>query len=224
MKQETEHRKYYNKAGEEVPSVTTVLKIYGKDLTGWANWLGFQGIKVKPYVQERANYGTYVHSLAERYFTGDLSVLRNTDRVLKDDEYQSFLKKFEYLSTLLFSKGFEVYKCELALEGERCGGTLDIIFYNKELNKYLLLDFKTSKAIQKTMFIQLGGYTRLLKEVCDIDVLAVGIILITKDIADPAFSNIMSVKENEKNMQIFDKLLDIYYLLDDQDKEALKGD
>ena len=224
MKPELEHRKYYNKSGEEIPSVTTVLKIYGKDLTGWANWLGFQGIKVKPYVKERANYGTYVHSLAERYFTGDLSVLKNTDRVLGDEEYDGYMKKFEYLSSLLYSKGFVVYKCELPLEGERCGGTLDIIFYNETLNKYLLLDFKTSKAIQKSMYIQLGGYTRLLKEVLDIDVFAVGIILITKDTTDPSFSNIMSVKDNDKNMKIFDKLLDIYYLLDDKDKELLKGD
>ena len=134
------------------------------------------------------------------------------------------MKKFEYLSSLLYSKGFVVYKCELPLEGERCGGTLDIIFYNETLNKYLLLDFKTSKAIQKSMYIQLGGYTRLLKEVLDIDVFAVGIILITKDTTDPSFSNIMSVKDNDKNMKIFDKLLDIYYLLDDKDKELLKGD
>ena len=34
----------------------------------------------------------------------------------------------------------------------------------------------------------------------------------------------MSVKDNDKNMKIFDKLLDIYYLLDDKDKELLKGD
>ena len=74
------------------------------------------------------------------------------------------------------------------------------------------------------MYIQLGGYTRLLKEVLDIDVFAVGTILITKDTTDPSFSNIMSVKDNDKNMKIFDKLLDIYYLLDDKDKELLKGD
>ena len=224
MKKESEHRKYHNSSGEEVPSVTTVLKIYGKDLTGWANWLGFQGIKVKPYVMERANYGTYIHSLAERYFTGDLSVLMNDHKFLNDVEYEGFIKRFDYLSSLLYSKGFEVYRCELVLEGKRCGGTLDIIFYNKELNKYLLLDFKTSKAIQKSMYIQLGGYTKLLKEVCDIDVFAVGIILITKEVTDPSFSNIMSAKDNEKNVQIFDKLLDIYYLLDAQDKELLKGD
>ena len=31
MKKESEHRKYHNASGEEVPSVTTVLKIYGKE-------------------------------------------------------------------------------------------------------------------------------------------------------------------------------------------------
>ena len=64
MNEENTHVKYYNSKGEEVPSVTTVLKIFGKNLTGWANWLGFKRINVKEFVDNKAKFGTYVHSVA----------------------------------------------------------------------------------------------------------------------------------------------------------------
>ena len=107
------------------------------------------------------------------------------------------------------------------MHGERYGGTADIIFYNKEKDKYLLLDFKTSKNTYRSMFIQLAAYCQLLKETKGIEIDKVGIILIMKDTNETGFSNIVSSNDNIDNLQIFNKLLDIYYLLDDNDKNAL---
>lgn len=206
------HIKYYNSKGEEVPSVTIVIKIFGKDLTGWANWLGKQGIDVKRYVDDKAAFGTYIHSLAESYFNNQ--EVANNNSWLSDMDFQLYMSKFAFIKKSMLDKGFKVYKCELVMHGERCGGTADIIFYNETTNKYILLDFKTSKSVYETMFMQLGGYTDLLKETNNIDISAVGIILITKDIEDPSLFNLVSTKDNNKYREIFNKLLDIYYLLD----------
>lgn len=215
------HREYHNSHGEQVPSVTTVLKIYGKDLTGWANWLGKQGIDVKTYVNNKATYGTYIHSLAEKYFSGDETVLVNTDKIISDVDYEKYIDKFTYLKETMEQKGFTVHSCEVPLEGDRCGGTADILFHNKETDKYILLDFKTSKAIYPSMFIQLGGYTDLFLETKGIEISVVGIILIQEEKDSSSFVNLRSVKDNESSRLIFNKLLDIYYLMSDSERISL---
>lgn len=220
MNEENTHVKYYNTKGEEVPSTTTVLKVFGKNLTGWANWLGFKRINVKEFVENKARLGTYVHSVAEDYFNGRVSEYSDL-QFMSQLDYQTLLSKFEYMRTVLQKQGYEVYATELEMHGERYGGTADIIFYNKEKDKYLLLDFKTSKNTYHSMFIQLAAYCQLLKETKGIEIDKVGIILIMKDTKDGKFSNIVSAGDNKDNLQIFNKLLDIYYLLDDNDKNAL---
>ena len=220
MNEENTHVKYYNSKGEEVPSVTTVLKIFGKNLTSWANWLGFKRINVKEFVDNKAKFGTYVHSVAENYFNNNVSEYADL-HFMSQLDYQTLLSKFEYINTILGKQGYEVYSTELEMHGERYGGTADIIFYNKEKDKYLLLDFKTSKNTYRSMFIQLAAYCQLLKETKGIEIDKVGIILIMRDTNESGFSNIVSSNDNIDNLQIFNKLLDIYYLLDDNDKNAL---
>ena len=220
MNDENNHVKYYNSKGEEVPSTTTVLKVFGKNLTGWANWLGFKRINVKEFVDNKAKFGTYVHSIAEAYFNNNVPEYADLHYMSQLD-YEKLLSKFEYMKNILEKQGYFVYATELEMHGERYGGTADIIFYNKEKDKYVLLDFKTSKNVYRSMFIQLAAYCQLLKETRGIEIDKVGIILISRDTSDAGFSNIVSSKNNMDNLKIFNKLLDIYYLLDDNDRNAL---
>lgn len=207
MSKENTHRLYYNSKGEIVPSVTTISGLYPKDLTKWANYLGFKHQDVTEFVRERAEYGTYVHGFFEKYFN-DVEINTN------DDEWLiSLLEKFQYIKETLSNQGFHVYKTEFAIEGERFGGTLDILFYNEKTNKYLLMDLKTSKSVYDGMKAQLAGYCMLLEEKHNIHVDGVGIILIDKDIDDPRFTNVWKRSDNARYEEIFIKLLDIYYLI-----------
>ena len=208
---ETEHQKYYNKEGIEVPSCTTIIKLLAKDLEGWANWLGKRGIDYNAYMNETASVGTEAHALAESIIKQDENHEVNHDIINQKDE--NLLRgRVCGLIELLHSKGYTKLESEVSLTGERYGGTLDLLCYNESLNKYLLLDFKTSKSTYPSMFIQLAGYCQLLKEVRDIDVSDIGIILLRRDNDAQGFSNIMPAKENKKNLEIFNHLLNIYYL------------
>lgn len=208
---ETEHQKYYNKEGIEVPSCTTVIKLLAKDLEGWANWLGKRGIDYNAYMNESASVGTEAHALAESIIKQDENHEVNHNIINQKDE--NLLRgRVCGLIELLHSKGYTELESEVSLTGERYGGTLDLLCYNESLNKYLLLDFKTSKSTYPSMFIQLAGYCQLLKEVRDIDVSDIGIILLRRDNDAQGFSNIMPAEENKKNLEIFNHLLNIYYL------------
>lgn len=208
---ETEHQKYYNKEGIEVPSCTTIIKLLAKDLEGWANWLGKRGIDYNAYMNESASVGTEAHALAESIIKQDENHEVNHNIINQKDE--NLLRgRVCGLIELLYSKGYTKLESEVSLTGERYGGTLDLLCYNESLNKYLLLDFKTSKSTYPSMFIQLAGYCQLLKEVRDIDVSDIGIILLRRDNDAQGFSNIMPAEENKKNLEIFNHLLNIYYL------------
>ena len=208
---QTEHQKYYNKDNIEVPSCTTIIKLLAKDLEGWANWLGKRGIDYNAYMDETASVGTEAHALAESIIKQDENHQVNHNIINQKDE-DILRNRVCRLIELLHSKGYNQLESEVSLSGERYGGTLDLLCYNESLNKYLLLDFKTSKATYPSMFIQLAGYCQLLKEVRNIDVSDVGIILLRRDNDADGFSNIMPVEENKKNLEIFNHLLNIYYL------------
>lgn len=207
------HRKYFNKNNIEVPSVTTVLKLLAKpELVQWANYMGFKRINTTELLEEKANYGTRVHDLFERYNMGIIEKSTQIDLNFNDVIYKELLEKCKYFKNLLCSLGYEIIQMELPLEGDRFGGTLDLLIMNKQTGKLFILDLKTSKRLYNSMLIQLGGYTTLLKECYNLDVAGVGIILIQENINSKKFINMISFEDNIKNQEIFNKLLDIYYL------------
>lgn len=211
---ENTHRSYYNDLGDEVPSVTTVIKLLSKDkIIPWANWLGKMGKDYETVLAEKAEYGTAVHNLSEMYFSGLLDkryVPKGIDLPLS--EYKKYINKFSELKQLFDNYNLEIINQELVLEGSEFGGTIDLLLKHKTSNKIFLLDFKTSKQIYRSMFIQLAAYTHLLKEVKDLDVTHVGIILITKSVKNENFLTLVNTEANEVNYEIFKNLLNIYKL------------
>ena len=115
---ETEHQKYYNKEGTEVPSCTTVIKLLAKDLEGWANWLGKRGIDYNAYMNETASVGTEAHALAESIIKQDENHEVNHNIINQKDE--NLLRgRVCGLIELLHSKGYTKLESEVSLTGER---------------------------------------------------------------------------------------------------------
>lgn len=218
------HTTYYNSMGQEIPSVTQVLKLYGKHLESWANWIGRKGIDYKTYLMERAELGTYVHSVCEKFFSKDLEVDKHPDtKYLSPQDYQILLSRLEYTLILMKNKGYEPYAQELKISGETYGGTIDLVFYNKTNDKYIVIDLKTAKNAHDTMYMQLMAYCQLLTEKHNIHVSEVAILLITKDPDDKDFCKFYSTDDIQmiRKYKIFEYLLNIYYLLTDGERKKL---
>jgi hypothetical protein len=159
MSKKDEHQKYYNQLGLEIPSVTTVLKILNKpELVNWANYMGFKKKKVKDILDESSYIGTSVHELiakSSKSFFINLKSYKNNKEIMNC--YDAFKKwKIEY--------DVEQLESEISLSCMDFGGTIDSISHIHTLNRISLIDYKTSSNIYASMFLQLGGYLRLLIE------------------------------------------------------------
>lgn len=216
------HKKYYNSKGEEVPSVTTILKLLNNNLDGWANYMGLRGVNTKLYTQQRADYGTYVHSLCEKFFKREFP--SNIDDFEVDTEFMTYgefhilYQKLLLIEELFRRRGYEFHSCEHSLTCDTYGGTIDLIFYNKTTDEFIIADFKTSKNVYSKYFIQLAGYTSLFRIEHGYRLKAVCIILIDKPADDKDFITIRKVEKNEYNINIFNDLLNIYYSMTDSER------
>lgn len=217
----SDHMIYFNSAGVEIPSVTTVLKIMNNHLDGWANYMGLKGVNTRYYVQERAERGTYIHEICSMYFLQTIPENFIADETfISQSGYEYLIYKLDILKKMLYDKGYDFYASELALSCDTFGGTMDIVFYNKEKDDYLILDFKTSKNVYHKYYIQLAGYTMLFRDVKHGYVRNVGVVLIDKDIVGKDFITIRPTENNVHNEKIFKDFLDIYYTCDQDEMEV----
>lgn len=156
------HPDYYNKNNVKVPSVTTVLKILNKpSLIEWANMIGRQGKAYGPYLNELAVYGTHNHTAIEELLTGKEPTVIMNDKIEK--EVRSSIKTFNVLKNDLKLTNCQV---EQSMTSDRFGGTVDLIGDIVDRKKHpvtILADFKTSKKVYNSHFIQLGGYLELIR-------------------------------------------------------------
>lgn len=155
------HQSYYNHDNKEIPSVTQILKIINKSgIVEWANILGFYKIKYKPFLDEKATIGTYVHERIERYFNGKDP--KENEKIFDVDIEKKVNERYNIF--LIWNKGCDPkpIKIEESYNNNRYGGTVDAIL---EINgEVVLVDFKTSKKPYSIYFLQLGGYLNLIKE------------------------------------------------------------
>lgn len=220
----TEHVKYYNSEGIEVPSCTTVLKLYNKNLDGWANMMGLRRIKLDEYLEQTARVGTYIHSVVEKYFNPTMTPDTHPDtNYISPQDYPILLSKLKTFDEYMRENGYEPYAQEMVIHGEKYGGTIDLLFYNKTIDKYILIDVKTAKSTYGTMYMQLMGYCQLLKEKHNIEVAYVGILLIKRDPYDEEFCKLYRTDDKlcRHKLEIFNHLLNIYYLLTDEERLKL---
>ena len=211
MKYSKNHTCYYNSKKQEVPSATTILKILNKPaLVHWANYLGFKGQRVTDVLDETSKFGTLMHSIVEAYVLNKYYIYIPTDDIPTRDVYiclNNFLKWYKTVKVepLYTEKSFSSYDF---------GGTLD--FYGKVDGKWTIVDYKTSKQIRLSMFIQLALYCILLER-NNLPVEQVGIVLINNKSGGHKF---LSIKEMEKYIDIAKLLIKIfhkYYNLNEED-------
>lgn len=213
------HRTYHNSKNEEIPSVTTILNFVNSHLDGWANYMGLKGVNTKKHVKERALYGTYIHTLCEKFFRNDVANLRPDYQYITQSNFDDLIFKLTTIREVFERKGYEFYNAELSLESELFGGTIDLILYNKEKDDYVIIDFKTSKSAYMKYYIQLAGYTKLVQETLNLNVKAVCIILLEKQVQDSTFINLRLRENNLHNEEIFTFLLNIYYTCTSEERK-----
>jgi hypothetical protein len=165
------HTIYYNSTGEEVPSVTTVLKILNKpQLVKWANILGLKGIKHDKELGTLAAIGEFVHLVIEADLLGGYTIFP----VLKNPRTRAVInERIQYYAQWKENHTLKATFMEKSFSSNTYGGTVD--FYGKLDNKRTVLDFKTGKSIYLSMFLQLAAYTKLM-ELQNYEIDQVGIV------------------------------------------------
>lgn len=202
MKYTSTHKSYYYK-GVEIPSATTILKILNKPaLVKWANYLGFKKQNVDMVLNEKSELGTYIHSMIEAIIAGELIVFAPTEKFTKETVYSYLNGFFTWFNRNKIEPIFQEHE----LTCERYGGTVD--FYGMVNDKHTIVDFKTSKQIRISMFIQLALYCILL-EYNGYKVEQVGIVLANNKCEDTKF---ITREELEPYVKFADKLIDIYHM------------
>ena len=201
----------YEKDGIKVPSVTTVLQCLGsKKLLKWANYMGFKHKDIDKILEETSEYGTLAHLLMQSIV--DHSNFK--EKIEINDKILAFqLNKMAIKFESVFNKNYETIFSEKELISTDIGygGTADWIC--KIDNNIILYDFKTSKKIKPTMLLQLGAYSKLLKEEENIIIDKAGIILISDSYCKVTEYN----KEELKNAsEAFMYLLKFYNLYGDK--------
>ena len=155
------HSKYYNSKNEEVPSVTTVLKIMQKDgLIRWANLIGKHGIDYERFINDRADFGSVVHELIESDLLNKEPCIIGYQQHMA--EAMELVEKFKLVKRDL---AITNVMSELSMSCDTYGGTMDLIcdIVTESGPVTILGDFKTSKTVYDTQFIQLGAYLNLVK-------------------------------------------------------------
>ena len=164
----------YELQGKKLPSVTTIISRF-KNATGliiWSNQLGLQGLNYFDELKKAGDTGTALHDLAELY-------ILKKEYELPDDP--TAIHCFEQFIEWWDSLDCEVIWTEKKYTSKKLnvGGCPDLLV--KKDGKYILVDFKTSKAVYSDMIIQLSCYAELIKENDGIEIDRAVIVRFPKD-------------------------------------------
>ena len=146
----------YRIDGKRVAGVTTKIGRYksADSLIHWAWQCGINGLDYREEKKKAGDIGTDLHNLAEEYIKG------NEPFVSKDPVVHHCFQQF--------LEWWNNYDCEVIWTEKtytnkklNCGGCPDLLV--KKDDKYILIDFKTSKNMYGDHLIQLGAYSELIK-------------------------------------------------------------
>lgn len=203
MKNLSKHNTYFNEKGEEVPSVTTVLKILNKPaLYSWANYLGFKKMRYEDELDRSARKGKIVHQLIDGILNKNKIMYFDCYHDISKNEIYQCLDKFitwtkKYNINMIFT--------EQSFSSDRYAGTVD--FYGEVDGLKTIVDFKTSKQVRMTMFLQLALYTQLLEE-RTYDVEQVGILIVNDKRTE---FKLLKREELEPYILMGNTLVDLFY-------------
>lgn len=164
-------KQYINSRGEPVMRITQVIKTLAKDqLLIWANMLGFKKVSYKGELERTANIGTMVHAIIEDF--ADDTTVTELDRYDEFGIYSHGDKEEVTNAIVSFFRWYDdnkelyhVVDTEVVLIGDEVGGTADVLLQSPwHSDRILIGDYKTSKSVYFTMFLQLAGYIWLYEE------------------------------------------------------------
>lgn len=150
-------RFYLNKAGEFIPSVTTILDAYPKSAY-LMNWIRNQGAEGESYRDERGLVGDAVHRLTEEYDKGNLLDVRDVIKTEPKFTAEIWSMVDKYVEFRNAYPELEVAVNEQQIIDERWAGTIDRIYYYKPSKTFWLVDIKTSSAVHKKDWLQVAAY------------------------------------------------------------------
>lgn len=209
------HSTYFNKENEEVPSVTTILKILNKpSLIKWANFMGFKRKNIQAILDESSFIGTMVHKCIESYLMKELFIYIEVRPYTK-------MVIMKYLNQFInWKNNQEIVPnfMEKQFSCDKFGGTVD--FYGEVNGKQTILDFKTSKSVYSSMFLQLGAYCYML-ELHGYSVEQAGIVTVRDT---QCFSTIKTREELQDYIDIFLVLSNFFHLWYDKNVNDGWGD
>lgn len=156
---------HFYKVGDYVlPSVTTLVKFISLDdsLLRWANYMGFKRKDISEERDQSTYFGNLVHSNLRSMVDGNApDPMKAADKEYGERLYNSLLNFDELMSKYQYETMFT----ERTFKSTKLGyaGTIDwVATINKDY--VVLSDFKTSKQVNRSMYLQLGGYYGLLEE------------------------------------------------------------
>ena len=159
---------------KKLPSATQIIGRF-KNAIGliiWANNLGLKGLNYFDELKKAGDTGTSLHDLAELHIKGE-------DYEFPEDPtvrhcFNQFLEWWDNLTC-------EVIWTEKKFKSKKLmfGGCPDLLV--KKDGKYILVDFKTSKAIYSDMVIQMSCYAEIIRENDGIEIDRAVIVRFPKD-------------------------------------------
>jgi hypothetical protein len=180
FKSKSDHTKYHNKRGDAVPSCTTILKVISKPmLQGWANGLGFKKIKIKDELNRASYIGTTVHHYIECILNNEKIDFELAEDMGPNEKQKIMNALSSFVKWWKENKDdVEVIDTELTIHGEYYGGTIDLVCKYKKVR--FIIDFKTSKSVYSSMFLQIAGYAKLYEKKMNKSIDGYGILLLDK--------------------------------------------
>jgi len=154
------HQKYHLSDGTQVPGGSTICKI-GDDagaLIHWAWDLGKRGLDYRKERDKAADIGTLAHFLIECMLNGQVADLSDYDEAEIDKALVCYSKFLDWWDEQRLRKVYT--EIQLVHEEVRYGGTIDLIA-ERDNGEFVLIDFKTSKAISHSYWRQCAGYAQL---------------------------------------------------------------
>jgi hypothetical protein len=211
----------YDIDGTEYPSVTTVLDCLGKGdgLLYWAVGLAMTYIRQNRGLglsldelldqasrnwmtvkEEAANIGSEIHSLIERYIKEGKDAIG----AFRPEVEHGFLAFLEWERV----HGIKWIKSEMQIVSREFGyaGTLDAICLYE--GRAYVIDFKSSKAFNDTMGMQIAAYRNAAAEMGH-SIEGMGILRLDKLTGEPEWKDYSA--SYAKDRAAFLKLLDFYY-------------
>ena len=179
---------YKNKAGERVPSQSTIKSQIGwstRPLLYWANAQGLEGRTLKEAQDTATVSGTIAHHLIECF-------IRDTEPDLSsysEEDIEKGRSAFSNFEHWWFRVDVDPVYVEPNLVSEewQFGGTPDLVCYVS--GEFSIVDWKSGKWYEDG-FLQLAAYRQLVEENCPFSVKAFHILRIPRNEDPPSFKHL----------------------------------